>query len=255
MRAVGSRPSGSIPGLSAILLAVAALGVTPLPLTADIASVSGNAYFSFADSGDIQYTVNPDGSVQVTGGDPFSGSWFFYAGQCAPRLCDLGVFSPSLPDGSIINSATFSFDVSVNPYLNVGNGAAATVDGSAVLTAFTVTDITSPGCSFTGSAGPLLGVEYTFSFLPCTTAGDLYVPNFFGTDTFTLTPTRPPSWFPGSSYYAGYNAFASADYTVTEDYTPPVPEPGTYGVVVGLIMVGLVGIRFRTWPTRRSHPR
>lgn len=251
MRVVRSRPPGFIQGLSGVILAVAALGVTPLPLTADIASVSGSGFSFVADSGDLQYNVNFDGSVQVTGGDPFSGSWGLVAEQCAPRICNPGVFFPSLPDGSIINSATFSFDVHVGAGPNAGNGA-ATLDGSAALTDFTVFDPNSPGCSFGGSAGPLLDVEYTFSFVPCAAAGDWFEPAFFGRDTFTLTPNAQFESF--GSYFIGYNAHASADYTITLNYTPPVPEPATYGLMVGLIMLGLVAIRLRTRLTSRSHP-
>lgn len=251
MRVAGSRPSGFIQGLPGIILAAASLGVMPLPLTADIASVSGNAFFSEADSGDIQYTVNPDGSVQVTGGDPFTGFWYVPAqGFCASHICNPGEDFPSLPDGSTINSVTFSFDPRVGAGFNVGNGA-ATVDGSAVLTDFTVFDLNSPGCDFGGSAGPSLGVEYTFSFAPCAAAGDRYVPAFSGTDTFTLTPNAQ---FEFGSYFVGYNAAANVDYTITVNYSPPVPEPGTYGLIVGMIIVGLVTIRLRTRPTSRSHP-
>jgi len=246
-----SRPSDSIQGLFGIVLAVAALGVTPLPLTADIASVSGFSFYGESDSGLIAYDLNPDGSVDVTLNQPFSGTWILPEGpQCGGRICVAGVDFPALPQGSTINSATFSFDaMPVYPVFNVGNFGSVTISGSAAaLTNFTLYD--SSGCSFGGTG--LIGAENTFSFVPCTTSGVNYYPAFSGADTFTLTPDT--QYEEPGSYYAGYNAIASVNYTVTVDYSV-LPEPSTYGFMVGLIMVGLVAIKFRKPLTNRSHPR
>jgi hypothetical protein len=80
----------------------------------------------------------------------------------------------------------------------------------------------------------------------CSTPGAFYYPGFVGTDDFSLQAVAPPYNNPGgNNYYVAINVDAVANYSITVNYTPPVPEPSSYASLVGLAMVALFVVRSR----------
>lgn len=104
------RLSGLIRPLSAVLLAAAVLGITPLPLTAEV--FQGSSDFGEAGSAFVQFTVNQDGSVTGSTESDFGGWYLPGELQCGLHICITGVDVPAFPPGSG-TAAAFSFEVSL----------------------------------------------------------------------------------------------------------------------------------------------
>jgi hypothetical protein len=254
MRTEKSSLLGFVSRWSGIAFAAAVLAVTPQPVAADVASASGTGEFSEAGSALLQFSVNPDGSIS---GYPGCIEFISCDGvTSAPLNWELnvngvplgphgevpGLDFPSLPPGSTINSATFSFTVFPSPAdAGPGNNVFWTVQGSLAVQSVTL----NAGCAGQYTFTPLgtwsapFPAGNTVSFVPCTTGELFYYPDFSGGGDATAVANIPSE--PGA-YFAGVNVLASADFTVTVDYSV-APEPGTYGFLVGLGMVGFFAIR------------
>jgi hypothetical protein len=155
------------------------------------------------------------------------------------------VYTPSLPPGSTINSATFTIDdVQAGAEGNTITGQPAgfdytiTGEGSTSIPGTSLLD-QNGGCGPFGNPGP---AALSFSFMPCSTAATYYIPLFYGTDDLMFQWTVPSQ--PGL-YGTGVNAYVTIDYTIAVDYTV-APEPRTYALLVGLGLVAILVSKKRT---------
>jgi len=135
----------------------------------------------------------------------------------------------------------------------IGN-VSATAVGSFAATGVTLGAVGCPG-GFTsvGNWSGLFrpGQGYSFSFAqPCPGSEVIYVPSFGDSQQMTLVAGVPTDYFgnplPGN-YQVFDNISAGAEYSITAS---PLPEPGAYGVLAGLIMAGLIAIKVLRRQTR-----
>lgn len=241
-------------------IAFAALVVagTPRPAAADVASASASGFFGEAGGAFFAFVVNPDGSLSCYDfgfgcfGPSTSGglAWEFDAD--GSPLGSAGGSSlldfPALPPGSIIDSATVSFDANVGtnyavPFNNVGY----TVEGSLALQSVTFSSSCGGGGSF---SAPFSGVE-PIAFVPCPFGDTFFTGDFSGGGDATADAVIPSE--PGA-YVSTLNVGVSVDYTITVNYSE-TPEPHTYGLLIGLGMVGFFAIRIRRASWRRIESR
>lgn len=262
---MGTETSRVIRHFFGIAFAAFVLAITPLPLAADIATFSGSASFDEADSAYIDFTVNPDGSVTTTQQGLFGGSWDI---PCNSPACPQLQLPSFLPEGIVVNSATLSFSIQLNPYTQAVSQncdyfspsaeeylSCFEVEGSGVLNYVTLSGCgsgswgTQPGVGFPPDTFDATPVVSPVSFMSCSTPGAVYYPGFYGSDNFTLQAVAPPynnfGGPEGNNYYVAINVDAVANYSITVNYTPPVPEPRTYTFLVGLAMAALFVIRSR----------
>jgi len=221
----------------------------PLPLAADEVSLSENGFGTFEEAGgaDINFTVNPDGSLSglfsnspVTSG---SLSWELPPGFFGPQGASPGLDFPALPPGSTINSATFSFNVTEGLNYLTGDNINDNIAGSLALQSVSL----GGACGLKAWSVPFPPGN-TVSFTPCSTGEQFYEPDFSGGGNASAAAVIPSQ--PGG-YIGGLDVAVSANYTITVNYST-TPEPRTYGFLVGLSLVGLFAVRRRSRPEERA---
>ena len=238
---------------SGIAFAAAALALTPLPVAADVVSASVGDFFSEAGSAQVQFVVNPDGSIfvedqignlsgPVTSVSAAFGGWDLdVTGQIGGPIDVPPLDFPALPPGSTINSATFSLNLTAGAFEVVGN-VNWSIQGSLAVQSI-------EGVPCVPLAMPL-SQNYTCSFMRGTTDEQLYFPDFSGGSDAVLVADLSVPLDPGS-YSVGVNIGAAAEMTITEDFST-TPEPRTYALLIGLGLVGLFAIKSRTRPEERA---
>lgn len=231
------------------IFAAALLAIPALPLAADEICLTGSGVSGLAGSGFVSLTVQPDGSVTDLQYEPISGWEVDFNGANAPRFDLPALDFPELPAGSIITSATLSFDLTVSSSTVLPDGLDAGVDGSLPDVPDVVT-LNSLGCPGAYDVSTPVGTwsppfPDTLSFVPCTSDEQIYEPDFANFSTIPLEWTVPaPEDFP-TDYIETINVGVRADYTITEDFTA-APEPSTaYMTLFGAGLIGLFSRRRR----------
>ena len=233
-----------------------------LPLHADIVSVSGFGVFEEAAYGNVDFTVNPDGSVTVNNSFstplPTSYSFDFTEGSFGPAGGVDPVYLHALPPGSTINSATINFsvgtgvDASFPGDFEVGAG----VQGNPTITSVSLLAYDSGVpvspcagvCTWTSPFAASYPITLNSTLLDGETLLDL---NVAAADSGQIT-YNALGLDPGE-YDAGVNLTMNESYTITVDYST-TPEP-RMTVLIALAVIALIAIRARNrqHPTRATH--
>ena len=230
----------------------AALLATPLSLVAETITLQGNfsaaarqvctPYGGSCNVGvDLEIEVNPDGS-QIWGISQFadSGTWSIGGGMYEWLF-------PSLPAGSTIRNATFTFSEPTPDFLAVGLEPELTATAS---TTFDYAGFLEDGCpdgilrSYGGAPSP----DHSIHYVPCSASSYLFL-EFGGAATVQLTNVILPET-PGS-YYNSLYLYESIDYSLTVDYTSAVPEPGSLAMA-GAAILGILAIKMSRWRRVRT---
>lgn len=219
-----------VPCRSAMVVAAVVLAVAPTKLSADQASMSSGASFTEADSVQLIYDVNLDGSVNLDPNNPFNylppaGSWDIPVG-CGPVVVNCGVSFPALPPGDAITSVTVDWNVGggVFPIFN-NTGSAVTFSGG-ITPPFSVS---VNGCGQEVSQMP----SGSFSFAPCSPTDVSFDVIFSGNDDLAAQLASVDFADPPGTYSQGANLEVDGNYTITINFSS-VPEPATYGPVAAL---------------------
>lgn len=215
------------------------LVATSLRLSADVVvSATGSGYFTEADSGGIDLTVNPDGSVTINNEQDFSGG--FSADFNAPSFGSAGgtgqLMLPSLPDDAIINWETLTFSASATTVGGPGFSS-LTVGPQGPINITSVSLDTCTGtCTWNTASGT---VPIT---LPLPIGGDAtaYGLSVSGTDGGGLVYTVPST--PGE-YFGDENIEVLANWEIDVDYSE-APEPG-FIAPVALGMIAFIAVKGR----------
>jgi PEP-CTERM motif len=217
-----------------------------MPLWADVASVTGS--LSTGTSWDTYgyelgvdfYAIN--GNYEPL--DTQMADWGYWG---VGFDSDWAINSPSLPAGSIVDSATFTVDIvdpeQVATYPAITNGyvdpVSVTVETSYYDPTVAVTDMNG---LYAASSGP------TVSFTPSSANFTIYPSVFGGASVYITNVTLPPC--PSnpsgscSAIFSDYVMGPQIDYTLSVNYTPAsaVPEPGFFGLAgigtFGLLVLG-----------------
>jgi hypothetical protein len=223
----------SVPCCSAMVVAAVVLAVAPTELPADQASMAGNANFSEADSVQLIYVVNLDGSVNLDPTNPFNylpaaGSWTIPS-QCSQIVLNCGVTFPALPPGDVITSGTLDWEIAGG--LNfLGNNPGSAVSFSGGITPPFSVSVSGGGCSGQEVSQTPSG---SFSFGPCSSTATFWSVGFSGNDDLAAQLASVDFADPPGVYAAGANLGVGGGYTLTINFSS-VPEPATYGPVAAL---------------------
>jgi hypothetical protein len=222
-------------------IAAAVLLITPWMLHADFVSGSGNTYVE-------QGTFSPS---FTTGPECYSGTcepgweYFVYVDDSGNvnflSLDDSGPVNwtgsdftaplPALPAGDVYTTATVSFALESSPYPNYSSGFTAASIGDGCHWA-------SATISPSGTAEAIFHIPAT----PCDPASGFLIQ----ADGSSSVDPPSPGPFSAPGYYRDMQFYPPpvTDYTVTLNYTVPVPEP-SYLAAIGLGLVTLIGFRNR----------